>query len=272
MVLNETDFRSILKTELAQRMSQNPRYSIRAFARDLQLSAAQVTHVLNGRRGLSSFTATKIGKSLGWSLKEVEYFCSLVNSAHSRSRLTKISAQEHLKTFSSTEKRVELQNDVFRLVSEWHHFAILELLKIKSEIHNQKTLAKRLNINEIEVDLALRRLQKAGLIHRVGAGWKLEYASVISKDSKDKVSSDAVKKFHTQLMEKAKVALIQQSVDERYYRTILFPVRQKDLKRAQEKILHFHEEFLRTFSNGSEGDEVYSLGVQFFRVTEKKVK
>jgi hypothetical protein len=58
-------YRDLLKRELESRCGRNPRYSLRAFAKDLGLSAPRLSHVLNGRFGLSRAAAEAIADKLG---------------------------------------------------------------------------------------------------------------------------------------------------------------------------------------------------------------
>ena len=49
----------ILSFQLSQRKQSNPAYSMRAFARDLQISSSQLSMILSGKRGLSVASAKK---------------------------------------------------------------------------------------------------------------------------------------------------------------------------------------------------------------------
>ena len=62
----QLDYRLLLKSELASRTNQNPNYSLRAFARDLDLAPSRLSEVLNGKQGLSTQAAEKIAKTLGY--------------------------------------------------------------------------------------------------------------------------------------------------------------------------------------------------------------
>ena len=90
----DTDYRKILRRELEQRINRNPRYSLRSFAKDLKVAPALMSDVLNEKRGLSRFSATRIANRIGLSSSETETFCDLVKSKHARSRLSKLEAQE----------------------------------------------------------------------------------------------------------------------------------------------------------------------------------
>ena len=65
-------FTEILGNELARRRRQNPRYSLRGFARALGSHHATLSRLLAGRRPVSSQTIRAIGPRLGLTTKEIE--------------------------------------------------------------------------------------------------------------------------------------------------------------------------------------------------------
>ena len=97
MVGEFVDYRDILKDELSSRCQKNPRYSLRAFARDVGLSSARISEVLNYKHGLSRKSGTQISKKLGFSNEEAEYFCTLIESSDARSRIVKENASQKIK-------------------------------------------------------------------------------------------------------------------------------------------------------------------------------
>jgi hypothetical protein len=64
-------FRQRLETEFAQRRQRNPRYSLRAFARDLVTDHATLSQILRGRRRLSARRVALFGHRLGLSRSTV---------------------------------------------------------------------------------------------------------------------------------------------------------------------------------------------------------
>lgn len=58
------DYRAVLKAELSRRKVKNPRYSLRAFARDLDLDSSGIHRVLLGKTGLSLKAASQIAGRL----------------------------------------------------------------------------------------------------------------------------------------------------------------------------------------------------------------
>ena len=90
------DYRSILKSEFAQRCDRNSGYSLRAFARDLKIHPSRLSAVLNGKKGLSKDSASDVAKILGFAPREAEMFCDLVEATHARSAAARGIAQASL--------------------------------------------------------------------------------------------------------------------------------------------------------------------------------
>lgn len=67
-------YRQCLKRELLRRKAHNPRYSMRAFAQNLDLSPSTLCRVLAGTRLPSRDTALRITKRLKLSQEESELF------------------------------------------------------------------------------------------------------------------------------------------------------------------------------------------------------
>jgi hypothetical protein len=63
--------KDLLQAEFARRQQRNPRYSLRAFARDLATHHASLSQVLRGRRHLSSKMMTRLGRRAGLSAVDV---------------------------------------------------------------------------------------------------------------------------------------------------------------------------------------------------------
>ncbi len=68
------DFRGMLRAELGRRQVKNPAYSMRAFARDLGLSASGLSEVLSGKHSLSLRRAVIVSQRLGLSGHESDDF------------------------------------------------------------------------------------------------------------------------------------------------------------------------------------------------------
>lgn len=265
-----SDYRLILQKELMDRCESNPRYSLRAFARDLKLSPSRLSEVLNKKQGLSRSAAEQISKTLGFGQEESDYFCDLVSLKHARSVKERENAK--LRVFKAEfekqrDEHYSLQLDSFKIISDWYHLGILELLKVKNFRHDTKWIARRLGVQVIQIELAIDRLTRVGLL-------KIEDGRFVATQSKGwvpgGVPSSSIRKFHKQVLEKALVAMETQAVDERFFSTRLMTLNRSDLPKAFEMITDFQKRFC-VDNEVDEGKELlYCISMQLFKIVEEE--
>ncbi len=112
---DNADYRQRLKLELEQRLSLNPRYSLRAFARDLGISPSRLSHVLKGKFGLSESAGEGIAAKLGLNATETGAFVNSISAQHGRSGIRRETARRRLE--SLRKEITELTADSFMLIS-----------------------------------------------------------------------------------------------------------------------------------------------------------
>ncbi len=69
-----TTFAAVLRAELTRRCARNPSYSLRAFARALEVDHATLSQILRGRRALTRDTILQLGQRLGLEAGRLEGF------------------------------------------------------------------------------------------------------------------------------------------------------------------------------------------------------
>lgn len=264
------DYRQILQKELTSRCEQNPRYSLRAFARDLQLSPSRLSEILNKKQGLSRKAASKIAGILGYGEKEAQNFCDLVSVHHARSPKERESA--HLRLLkSSFEKQQDdevyhLQLDAFKIISDWYHLGILELLKSKGFKSDPKWIARRLGIPLIQVELAIERLLRVKLLKKQDGAFV-----AVQEDGwvPGGIPSASIRKFHRQVLEKAIQAMSMQPVQERYFSTRFLTLDRADLPEAFEAIQKFQHRFCDQIQGDKPRELLYCISMQLFKIVEE---
>ena len=262
------DYREILKNELEQRVTRNPSYSLRAFAKAIHLAPPHLSAVLNGRKGLSKSSAAKIALSLNWNDDEKNIFISLVEVAHARKSKEKILAQERLNTHLTNKSFSMIGLDEFKIISDWYHLAILQLFELEGFKSDVKWIADKLNISKDEAEAALGRLRKLGFIEKPGSSFKLSKKNVATPA----VPSSAIRSYHHQMLRKAGEALESQSIDERDFSSIVMPIQKSQLPEAKEWIKDFRRKFSAHFEKTKAKDEVYCLSVQFYKISNENKK
>lgn len=244
----------------------NPAYSLRAFARDLGVSPQQLSNVMSGRRGLGPELAKQVATRLGLADERCEIFLESLQARFSRSRIQRMVSEARLQSMRPKAETRDLELDYFRTISNWYHFALIELVKLRrSGPQTASWFSKRLGISENEVDTALMRLERLGLISRYGTGWRTNQDVVTFDHAR---INEAVKKFHQQVLEKAIGAMSTQTSEQRYGSSSTIPIRVGSLPLARELIQKFRDEFNKAVTAPDDGEEVYGLSLQFFRLTE----
>lgn len=265
-----SDYRQILKEELNHRCEQNPRYSLRAFARDLELSPSRLSEILNEKQGLSRKAALKITKKLGLREEEAKHFCDLVSVKHARSHREKEDAQLRLLQRQSEIEKDEffqLQLDAFKIISDWFHLGILELMNMKGFRSDERWISRRLGVSVIQVELAVERLIRVGLLKKMNGqllatkkeGW-----------IPGGVPSESIRKFHRQVLQKAVEAISTQPVDQRILGTHFLALNKQDIKEAAKEIENFQLKFTRRFQSEQPKDSVYCIAMQLFKIAEEE--
>jgi uncharacterized protein (TIGR02147 family) len=255
------DYRQILKHELEARCDQNPRYSLRAFARDLDLAPSRLSELLSGKQGLSRAAAQRICAALNFSKEETDRFCDLVDSLHARSEADRVAASARLRKYEKVSKVYQLQEDAFRVISEWYHLGILELMQLKDFRDDSRWLASKLGISQVQVELAIERLLRLRLLA------KENDRLVPAKEQgnvPDDIPSASIKKFHRQILEKASEALYMQGKDQREFGAVVIAVNKSQLAELKADMRKFQHEICTKASEAPDKDGLYCLAIQFF--------
>jgi len=257
-----TDYREALNEAYYERRLRNPSYSLRAFARDLGIPASNLSCVLKKKKGLAATTAQQVARRLGYSESEQKTFCMLVEKEHSRSEYTRHKASQEL------EKKQKLHSnltaDAMAVMSHWHYFGILELLRIPFISQSPAALGAALELKEDEIKDAIQRMINLGLVEIKQNRFQVVHDFNWSTDG---VPSEALRKVHDQLLTKAKQALFSQPVDERDFTYMMMTLDQQDLPEARKMIRSFIKTFTEKFSEKATSDHVYSLTMQLFNLT-----
>jgi uncharacterized protein (TIGR02147 family) len=259
----EVSYINLLRDEYLSRKSKNPLYSLRSFAKYLNLTPAYVSMVLRSKRHLSNTTAHKIAKKLNWSKEKQKYFVTLLDFENPKSEESKEIALANLQKLEGENVDFNsLEVDTFKAISVWYYSAILTLLTMLKTKATVAKISKCFNLNSIEVESAMLRLKRLGLVKFKTNHWVAihDYLRVQS------TPSDAIKIFHKQHLAKAASALDEQNFEERDFSNMTITVDRSKLPLAKKKIVEFHHEMAKLL-NGNNQTEVYQLSVQLFRLT-----
>lgn len=262
-------YQSILQNELLARRRKNPSYSVRSFARDLDLSSSFLTQILNQKRKLSDEKAVLIAEKLKLKPSQRKIFVNLVRLDLTRDERSRKILEVDIKDLLKKHPNFTLlSQDTFNIVADWYYFALLELTSLKSFKSDPEWIAKKLNVPLPNIREAIERLKRVGLIAEIdGRLRKIEKDYLFENQ---KIPSSAIRKHHHQTLSLASTAIEKQSLGEREFFTVSFPLDPKSIGRAKERIREFSEKLMSEMQE-TEPKAIYKLAVQFFRLDKESV-
>lgn len=115
--MNEKTPASILKQILEKRCEKNSRYSLRSFARDLEISPQTLSRILRQKRGLSYEMGVKISQKLPLSEQELIVFLNLIEANFSRSKNKRENARKKLSSHHAHQEDKQLPLESKEIIS-----------------------------------------------------------------------------------------------------------------------------------------------------------
>lgn len=262
-----TDYREILQSVFAARVDRNKHYSLRAFARDLDVSPALLSEVFKGRKGLSPARAQSIAEACGFGRPLSRYFSDLVAESHGRSAEQRSLATLRIRRSRKAHGYNEISDDTFAIIADWYHFAILEAVLIPAfSTASVPKMAKALGISEKTTKAAIDRLIRVGLLERQDGFF---VASTQQSALPTQNTSKSIRTYHQQILQKAAAAIEGQDAEARDLSALVLTFNRKRLAKARDLIRAFRQSFPEQTKSDSQDDEVYCLSIQLFRLVDE---
>ncbi len=257
-------FSEIIRDQFHTRALKNPSYSLRAFARDLELTSGGLSDILTKKTGLSESKAQSIAEKLFINTEERNFFCTLVKANCSRKEDERKNAEAELWNYDT--EYINLADDHYCVLSEWYHFALVELVRIKDFQNDPQWISKRLGISPEEVKKAIERLLHVKLLNLEDGKLTQTYDFFSSPSG---TPSDAAKNFHKQIISRASDALMTQKIEERDFTSGFLRVRKSEIPIIAQKIKEFRRELSKEVESGEEHDSIYAFSIQFYRADQE---
>lgn len=253
-----------LKLEYERIKTKNPRYSLRAFAKALNIPSGRLSEYLSNKRQITFAVAEQISTNLKFdSDLKTEFMTCVKNYIQNKKGLKKELSQIEKGpkfNFISTDNQ-----DRYRIVADWHHFAILTLMELQSFKSSIKWISKQLGLPEILISESLDRLERLKIIDRSVTPWRLETANLKTSDD---IPSEALKEFHAKNLELAIQKLKTVPVQDRDFSAITVAIDKAKLSFVKGMIRDFRRKLTRILEAGENKDEIYQLSIQFFPLNE----
>lgn len=251
--------RAWLEREFRRRRAKNPAYSLRAFSQQLKLPSGRLSEILARKRQLTPALGEQIADRLAFDPAERKKFLECIE----RERGAKRRHAPQLEDFEATTYH-QLSMDSFQIIADWQHYAILSLMETRGFRSEPAWIGRRLGLAVPEVQGALERLERVGLVKRRRDAYvKTSEGLTTSRD----ISSAALRRAHKQNLAIAVEALDEVPVEERDVTAMTMAIDPDKLSLAKDMIREFRRKLCAALESGRQR-EVYHLNVQLIPISK----
>lgn len=253
---------SVLQGELARRCQRNPRYSLRAFAKSMQMDPGACSRILSRKMHPTPQLAQKMVQTLDLGpVEERSFWQSIVHARESAQIASLPTVAEPLKQVRM------LDAEAFQVIGDWYHYAILEMTFVRGFKSDPRAIAAELGISPLQAKMAVERLLELGLLRREGRTLVKTDATLDTADQH--VTTPALRRRQKQILEKAIVALEDEPLPTRSHTAFTMAIDPKRLPEAKKRIAAFRDE-LALFLEAGDRTRVYELSIALFPLQKKR--
>jgi len=276
-VFNFDDPVAFLNAQFRERQKKDPKFSLRAWARQMGYqNPSLLFQVLKGERRLKMDLASKCAASLNLKGKSLRYFEIIVLNHSCESAAERRMFKAMLAKLRPRQRRVAdaLSLDVFALAADWYHWAIWTMAELSDFKLDVNWIQSRLgdDLDKKTIKQAIDRLFRLGLFIREPNG-------TLKRTEPDEnhllanysMPSEAVRNYHSQMIERARASVELQTIEERVLRGSTLAFHKNDLPKVAAILAEAHDKVME-LAVTADADEVYQFNSQFFRLTKKKVE
>jgi uncharacterized protein (TIGR02147 family) len=174
------------------------------------------------------------------------------------------------KLVKSEQDFAQISRDRFEMISDWYHFAIMELIAVQGFKAKPKWIAATLGISFQEADAAIERLKRLGFLRVDESGkWILDSPSNSTTPHPSDLSA-AHRKLQKQILSQALAAIDDVPAELRDQSSVTLSIPSSEIPRAAELIAKFRRKLARELQVKPDHDQVYQLTISLFPVTAIK--
>lgn len=248
------DFRLFLKSVLHQRCQKNKKYSMRAFAKALDMDSSTLSKIMSGKRSFGKKLICKISKNLGLDDKQVSQF---VKSDDSYSK--------------SKSYSYELLEEQYQdIASDWTHYALLELTRLDGFKSDPVWISKALGITVEKANEVIKKLLAVNFIKKDNLGQFKDTSGDNITNFDGVNTSHSRKSLQIGLLKKAIENISSVPISERSNTSMTMAIDTHRLPEAIEEIAKFRRRMNTFLTSSAVKDEVYNLSVSLSPLSNSK--
>jgi len=244
-----------ISDELHKRQKQNESYSLRAFARDLNLHPATLSQVIKNKRPLPLKFGLNVAELLCQNANERSLF--LESLYLNKTSLDEIKISEDFTQYLLDESHA-------KVVAEWEHFTALELFDLEDFIFSPENVSHKLGISIERALTVMENLMTTKLITINQNGYHRTHQKIRTYED---IPNKALIDSHLETLEIGKAKLIEVDLELREYSSMTIAMDLSKLKEAKTIIREFKMKMNELLRDGKK-TEVYQLAIQLYPLTK----
>ncbi len=262
-------YQRCLNEELAKRLEKNPNYSLRSFALSLQIDVGALSKILNGLKIPTPLMIRKIVQQLSLSTEQEKQLYLSVAQASKKSGLQRKHPEIRAMLTDTTEhlniSEKDLTPEIFCIISDWYHYAILQLTETVGFKSDSKIIAAQLDVDESEVQMAIDRMLRLGFLRKENGTLVRSTVRLTTGDLA--MTTLAFKKRIKQITEKSLHSLENDVISERNHTTMTMAIDPSKIPLAKDMIQEFMDKLSTALQ--CKKDHVYELQINLFPLQKK---
>lgn len=259
--MQQEAYLQILQREFDKKKEKNPRYSLRVFARHLDIDHSTLSQIFSKKRGISENLAKKMVGNMTLTHHEKQKFLTSVETCFARAKKKKAAAAEKMTKISRYADAVVLHHDPANSITHWTHVVVYELVA-NQRINSAALLAQKLNLPIEQINGIIRQLCDLKIFTLSSDGVISTTASAIH--TLNDIPAEAIVKYHASVAEKAAQAVKSQPILEREFQNLVISFSKDQMPGAKQMIRDFISEFSAKYYTEQKDTEVFSLAINFF--------
>lgn len=242
----QNELRKLLFKIIDEMRVKHPTFSLRMFAKQVEVPVAALSLFLRGKRNFSKKMCLKIARKLDLSHSEYR-------------KIEECISQGDLRVEKVAKEVIDAK--YFFLLSDPIYYSLLCLMETKNFLNSNDWIASQLNKTSLEIIEAKKLLTEIGYI-------KEEEGILRPTDliltSTDNIPNEALRSRHIRNMDDAKKSLINFPVDQRYFAFETLSFDEQDLPIVQNKMNQLFDDLILLSQRGVNKNRVYEFCSLYF--------
>jgi len=256
--LRDFYYRKKLHESFELRKKKRASYSLRGFARDLNVLAPTLSSVMKGNRSLPFVMALKVSDRLELDKTSRELFLDSVIEEK------KIKPARRLKK-RVLQKALSLNDDLQdEILSTPLYFSVLSFLRLDIPSKTPKDIAHFFGISETQAGFIVERLYRVGMLKFEGGQLALSAEAFRTSDEKPSL---AIRNAHKETLKQAAKSLDNVPLELRDFCSLRVPLNKRSIAKVKKEVRLMLERVYLMCASEKDKDEVYEFSVQFFPQT-----